>query len=101
MRIVITSQDLKNGDLLLVFGTSLKVCSLFIYLDASRQQSALFSRSFHHRPPLLLQVAPVGNLPGDVSPYCPRVLCNREPTLVLTTGACAVSRISIVFYHFI
>jgi len=46
-------QDMTNGDLLLVFGTSLKV-------------------------------APVGNLPSEVSPFCPRVLCNRDPALVLT-----------------
>ena len=32
------------------------------------------------------QVAPVCDLPGEVSPYCPRVLCNLEPALVLIDG---------------
>ena len=32
------------------------------------------------------QVAPVCELPGEVSPYCPRVLCNLEPALVLIDG---------------
>ena len=32
------------------------------------------------------QVQPVSTLPGDVSPYCPRMLINREPALVLSTG---------------